>query len=182
MGNLIFNAAGVDSDVGGLNFRWFRPAVTERGNVFATKIYTEGWPSGIVLDAVGALYNASLNVRHSLGLPGMSWPSGNAKFTFRDGGLVTDLTSPALNILDNNKVELTDSELQSERYYSMKANQKAGIIQGYFPVWDGSVLMRPVYRGIVLQKGANKGAFGYFIIKVPGDNDPESGRMMLRPL
>ena len=45
------------------------------------------------------------------------------------------------------------------------------------PASDSSSM--PRYRGILVQKGANKGGYGYFISTAAGDRDPESGGVSL---
>jgi len=140
----------------------------------ATQLYTAGWPSGIRVDAVGALYNKTTSVQNTLGVATVAAgvKNTNLEFTGNEisgGNIVVD----AINILGNvvSKVPKTNAT------FTLSATASTGSFTGTFsPGWTGA---KPAFKGLMLQKGGNKGGFGFFIGNQSGDLDPESGRVVL---
>ena len=62
----------------------------------------------------------------------------------------------------------------------LSLTQSSGAVSGSFtPDWANAAPSKPAFKGILLQKGANKGGFGYFLSNVVGDTNPESGGVTL---
>ncbi len=130
--------------------------VTETTNL-ATKLYTAGWPEGITLDPVGARYVTTETVKSSLGL-GDTNTAGNAQLTFEDG-LLTEDVKVRLNI-DASKVVKLDAK---DKTYALTVTSSTGLFKGTFtPNWAKLASKQPAFLGVILQKGGNKGGFGYF--------------------
>jgi hypothetical protein len=64
--------------------------------------------------------------------------------------------------------------------YSLKFAPASGSISGNFtPDWASPAIVKPSYKGIVLQKGAKRGGYGFFISNIKSDADPKSGSVTL---
>jgi len=179
-GTLVFDTTPADSDVSGTDLLWIRPAVTQvlgtSLSALATQIYTNGWPSGITVDAVGALYNKTANVQTALGLPAPNSTTGNAQLFFSEGKLTAPITRSRFNVIGNTvtKIPTTDTR------YTLTLTPTAGTFNGTFiPNWVSPAVTKPAFRGILIQKGANKAGFGFFISNAVGDTNPESGSVTL---
>lgn len=177
-GVLTFDRTSADTDVSGIDMLWTRPAVTEvtgtTAAAKATQLYTAGWPNGIRVDAEGALYNKTTSIQNTLGAQPVTVGTKNASLEFTGfeitaGNIVVD----AITILGNvvTKIPATNST------FTLSAAASTGSFAGTFsPGWSGT---KPTYKGILLQKGDNKGGYGFFIGNQSGDLDPESGRVLL---
>ena len=87
--------------------------------------------------------------------------SGNVTLEFGDGGLVPSVRSCAVNISPLNKVTpvyLADQPLK------VTLTPATGLIAGTFLHTNKSIL--PFY-GVILQRGAGAGAYGYFMTTQP---------------
>ena len=158
---------------------WIRPSVTEQTGTTAlalsTQVYTAGWPSGITVDAVGALY-ASSNLQASLGLaaPG---PDGNLLLRFM-GGKLASVVEKAINL----SVNTATPAIPKDRTIKASMNLKMGVFTGTFePDWTPKSKAQPAFAGALLLKGGNTGGWGHFLSNVLGDSDPESGLVELTP-
>lgn len=160
-GELAFDTALADSDVSGTGFNWFRPL-----SASPAPVYTAGWPNGITVDAVGAKYDASLNFATSLGLTG-----GAGVLTFTDGKLTTTITKNNFVLSPANVVTKTPA---SDASFTLTPVQSSGKFSGKFQHNNQAALAS--YSGILLQKGANKGGFGFFL---SAPNNGESGGVTL---
>lgn len=185
-GTFTFDVTAADSDVTGADLLWFRPSVTQRSGTTsaakATQIYTEGWPHGIRVDSVGALYDRSLDVQTALGLGVLNPALGNADLLFTQGGLSADLQITGFNITPGPGAgsSQVSKVIPSDLSYTLTTTQKLGTFNGSFtPDWMPKALLKPTYRGVLLQKGGSRGGYGFFISNRPGDLDPESGRVTL---
>ncbi|MFZ4764876.1 MAG: InlB B-repeat-containing protein, partial [Roseimicrobium sp.] len=188
LGTLVFDTTQADSDVSATDLLWLRPDVTTltpgstAAAIAAADLYTAGWPEGITVDAVGALYDKNVDVATALDL-GAASPTGNAKLTIADGKLTGTVTKTTFNIAPHatvvgtsvvTKVPTTDTS------YTLTTAQNTGAVSGTFtPNWTNAAPSKPAFKGILLQKGANKGGFGYFLSNAVGDTDPESGGVTL---
>jgi len=143
-GELAFDTAPADSDITGTAFHWFRPTETK-----AQPVYTAGWPNGITINAVGAKYDATKNFATSLGL------SGNGKLEFTDGKLTTTITKTNFTLSVTNVVVKTDAT------YTLVPKQSTGEFSGTFT--HNNQTAKPTYKGLLLQKGANAGGYGWFL-------------------
>jgi hypothetical protein len=179
-GTLVFNTAPADSDVSASDLLWIRPSVTAvaspAGAALATNLYTAGWPDGIRVDAVGAHYNKALTVQNSLALGAPDLVNGNAKLHLTDGKLIAAVTRTNLNISGN----VITKTAPADASYTLTATAATGAFSGSFtPDWIPLAAMKPAFKGILIQKGASKGGFGFFLSNIPGDADPESGGVTL---
>ncbi len=178
-GVLSFDSLQAGTDVSGLDMLWTRPAVTQvTGTTIAakaTQLYTAGWPNGIRVDAIGALYNKTTSVQNTLGALTVSAGTKNASLEFTGNEIVGGpMIVDAINILGNivTKVPATNAT------FTLGVTASTGSFVGTFspPSWSS---IKPAYKGILLQKGGNKGGYGFFIGNKTGVLDPESGRVLL---
>ncbi len=179
-GTLAFDASATNSDVTADDLLWTRPSVTEvsgtRGSAPATQAYTAGWPTGILVDAVGALYDRSATLQTSLGLAPAGTGTSNASLEFTDGKLASPVIVSAINITGSTitKIPATNAS------FTLTATASTGAMVGTFaPNWTQPSAVRPTFRGILLQKGSSQGGYGYFQSNRTNDLDPESGRVTL---
>ena len=164
-GNLVFKIQ-TDSDLTGTDFLWIRPPRSRAA------YYSAGWPTGVKLDVLGASY-AIPPARPAAsvfpGLGAVDRVNGNAKIEFSDGKLSALLTKN-VNISPANIVTTVPA---TDRSLVVAINPKRGVVAGTFRHSDGT---RPAFWAVILQKGANRGAFGFFLSTVPrGTNAGESG-------
>jgi hypothetical protein len=164
-GNVAFKIQ-TDADFAATDLLWLRPL-----KVRATH-YPVGWPAGVKLDMAGATYAIppaapAASVFPRLGV--VDRVNGNAKIEFSDGKLPA-LVSKNINISPANivtAVPVTDHTIAAT------ITRATGYVAGRFRHSDGT---KPVFKAVILQKGANPGAFGYFLSTVPrGATTGESG-------
>ncbi|MDB6118840.1 MAG: hypothetical protein JWO08_2621, partial [Verrucomicrobiaceae bacterium] len=108
------------------------------------------------------------------GLPPVNGVLGNATLAFSDGKLTSTQTK-SVNISAANavtKVPVTNPS------YVLTLAPTTGDISGTFTHTDGT---KPAYKGKIIQKGANGGAYGYFLTASPKviDGTGESGGVSL---
>lgn len=173
-GLLVFDHTQAESDVTASDLLWLRPAVAETANL-ATHAYTPGWPSGIVIDGVGALYDAGADVQTSLvlGAPGVD---GNARLVLSGGRLTETITKTNFNITASKvaKIPTTDKS------FTLSFTQRTGAFSGKFaPNWAAPATAQPKFTGVLLQKGPAPAGFGHFISNAVNDLDPESGAVFV---
>ncbi len=174
LGTLVFDTTDENNDVRSGGFSWFRPlAVTAGGKAQA---YRAGWPEGILLDAVGALYHAAMPVQTALGLGDVDTTDSNAALVFVEGKLDPDVVVTAFN-MDGNKVVKLDKK---DKSFTLSVAAKTGLIKGTFtPNWLSPASKLPAFQGVLLQKGGNAGGWGFFLSNAARDLDSESGRVTL---
>lgn len=173
LGTLAF-AVAADSDVTATDLRWFRPAVIESTKA-PTWLYTDGWPAGLKLDAMGAQYDKTVNVQTALELPEAD-EDGNARLHFSDGKLASDLAWLNFNIAASAVKKLP----ASDKTFTLSVVQGTGLISGTFtPNWADAAKALPKFQGIIVQKGLRLGGHGYFLSNANADRDPESGAVSL---
>lgn len=158
-----------NSDVLGSNGVWVRPALK------SSRSYKAGWEGGLDISTFGSRYvPARTGV---LTLPGLSAGlTANAQVILEDGKLTSSRTLAGNfsgSDLFSNKS--TDSSL------SLSVQRPAGLFTGQFTHTDGS---KTGMKGIILQKGANSGGFGYFLSNTPKSTSgfSESGSVWITPL
>lgn len=170
LGTLAF----VDGEVGASDLLWFRPEVSE-GNKPVTQLYTTGWPAGLALDAVGALYDKRLDLQTGLGL-GATDAEGNAALEFTSGRLVEAVLVTNFNIVASKVLKLP----ASDRSFTVKLTQATGAMSGTFtPNWPQPAKALPKFQGILINRGVNRGGYGFFLSNALDDTDPESGAVQL---
>ena len=161
-GALTFDPAQVNTDVAGTDFLWVRPAQTK------VKHYLAGWPAGTKVDVVGAKYVVPAKTENKSVFP-FTNGSGDASLKFEDGKL-TGIVEKFVTISSANKV--TANPNASDKTYKLALKASTGALSGYFPHTDAT---KTPFRGVVLQKGANKGGFGFFLSNVPKGGAPGLG-------
>ncbi len=138
-----------DSDFSGTNLLWLRP------ESLTARQYKEGWPSGIRVDAAGTKYSqpASINFGQSV----TNLTTGNAWLVFSDGLL----SSPERYRVNLDRISGRVTRVPPPNPpYTFQFKSSTGWFQGTFPHPDGS---RPTFRGVILNKGQNRGGGGYFL-------------------
>jgi hypothetical protein len=185
-GELSVDVAQANSDVSGTDLLWIRPAVTQltgsTARAKATQLYTEGWPTGIRVDAVGAFYDRTKDARTGLGLGAANATTGNGELLFTGGRLTADVEVRAFNIEAGAAVGSTKVTKipVANSTFNLAVTQSVGQFNGVFtPNWTNAVTAKPVFRGVLIQKGGSKGGYGYFISNRSGDVDPQAGRVTL---
>ena len=189
-GNLTFDLTPNDSDVLGTDLEWFRPATTVNSTnavtLAATNLYTDGWPDGVKVDALGAQYNAATDVATALGLRPVDTVNGNGRLVLSDGKLTAPVIKTKFNIAPGTvantslvtKIPATGKAVDTS--YTLAPVQSTGTFTGTFtPNWSNPASAKPLFKGVLLQKGANKGGYGFFLSNATGDADPESGGVSL---
>jgi hypothetical protein len=152
-GNISFDSTQTESDLLSASVLWFKP-------VLGGHYYPLGWLEGVTTALTGAKYASSAGASVIPGLPPVSPLNGNATLQFSDGKLAETL-SKNVNISAANlvtKVPVTDPT------YALSINPSKGDISGTF---DHSDQSRPKFVGKIVQKGANGGAYGYFLTVAP---------------
>ncbi|HYF36256.1 MAG TPA: choice-of-anchor D domain-containing protein [Prosthecobacter sp.] len=171
-GVLLFSSAPADSDVTGGDLRWFRPA----DGTGKTALYTNGWPNGIRVDAVGALYSTTMKVQAGLGLGAVDGVNGNARLVFSGGKLTEAIAKTNFNIHGNAVAKIPAGD---GSFALTLAPGTGGFSGSFVPNWAMPSAAKPVFKGILIQKGASKGGYGFFISNAKGDGDPEGGKVEL---
>ena len=170
-GNVKFQVQ-TNSDLAGTDWLWLRPIKARATH------YPNGWPAGLRLDMAGASYaippaSPPASVFPGLGL--VDRVNGNALIEFADGKL-TALMQKKANISTANIVSLVPP---TDRTVSATITRATGLVAGSFRHSDRT---RPAFRAVILQKGPNRGAFGYFLSTVPrGATTGESGGVSITP-
>ena len=136
-------------DVTGFNFLWVRPHQT-------VQWYPDGWPDGILVDLIGARYTVPAASPPTSVFPGLQSISPNATLTFADG----QLTAPI-----SHDITITTANLATNiPNATLVIAKTTGLISGTFTHTDHTT---PAYQGVILQKGADAGASGYFMTVSP---------------
>lgn len=167
-GDLLFDTAQAGSDVSCVDMLWIRPLTTQT-------LYTNGWPAGIKVDALGALYTASATPQTSLALGSVNATNGNGKLVFTDGRLTSSITKTAFNVSGSTVTLLS----AADKSFTLSFTTGGTFTGTFLPNWTPLATAYPVFKGIILQKGPNKGGYGWFISNKAGDTDPESGSVTL---
>jgi hypothetical protein len=149
-----FDDAQADSDLRGTNFLWFRPARP------SSRYYPAGWPTGLQTDLLGAKYINPVAASVLPGLGPTDPANGNATLIFSDG----KLTGPLSRNVNIDPANVVTNAPSTDKTFQLKIIKGSGQISGSFKHTD---LTHPPFRGIILQKGVNAGAFGFFLSKVP---------------
>lgn len=151
-GQAVFDDTQTATDVSGATaFLWFKPRT-------GGQYYPDGWAEGVSTQLVGARF--AVPAGESV-LPDLGTPSdANAALRFTAGGLSSEVEKLVF-IQPNNtvaKVPTTDAS------YTLTIKPAAGTISGTFTHTDGT---KPVYTGVILQKGPDRRAYGHFLTVKP---------------
>ena len=182
-GNVRFDSTQTTSDAACLAMKWFKPA-----GIASPKIYTAGWPNGILTDFVASKFiptgkpTSKVPVPPNpdtvlgVGVPGASGPTvANVLIGVADGGL-TAATGNEGSLSAVNKLTVLGAASGQTAANGLKAsfNAGSGALSGSF-VHPGT--NKPVsFAGVVYQK--QNLASGFFLYTPPASNPsaiPESG-------
>lgn len=162
-GELVF-ADDPDSDVTGPDILWLRPAQT------GVAQYVDGWPNGIRIDAVGTKYASPPSLSFGQGV--VNTTSGNASLDFADGLL----SAPVRFAVSVNPANGATIKIPANNpSFTAAMTAASGLVTGTFRHTNGS--SRP-YKALLLNKGINQGAYGWFITTGPNG---EGGGVTLDP-
>ncbi len=166
---------GPDHDVRG-DLRWFRPATV---NPRPISTYRHGWPQGLVVSTLGALYDSTLPFQQALQLQVPGLPTlGNARLHFTGGGQTGDTAFDNLRIVKNtvSKIPATDPR------YTLVITPTTGRFGGLFvPAVPFASNFKPPFNGIILQKGDARGGYGHFLNTSRSEPAPRAGAVTLGP-
>jgi nitrous oxidase accessory protein NosD len=156
VGMVQFDRLDANSDLRAVDIDWYR-------ELFAPAIYyPAGWPTGLKIDVLGGLHDPSMSVQSSLGLdaPSPAVNGTNGKLHLDGGGLTNDVVITNFRIVTNTvtKVPSTDAS------FGLSVVPSTGGFSGFFtPDWASPSGTKPSFKGLILQKGASKGGYGYFL-------------------
>lgn len=177
LGTLAFDVTQTESDVSSTSMHWFRQAVLETADA-ATHPYSDGWPQGLEVTALGARYEASLSIQQGLQLPDSDGVHGNVSLVISEGGLPSAPEWDRFGI-SGNRV-LATPPLPKGLTLTFMPGQ--GLFKGQFPpTWSSPAKTLPEFQGLLIQKGTHRGGHGFFLSNRQGDMDPLSGRVLLQP-
>jgi hypothetical protein len=149
----------VNSDLSGADFLWLRPLQSTAKN------YVAGWPGGVKVDVLGAIYKIPAKAEGKSVFPALlavNEQTGNAALT------IDALANPLnLNIAPTNKVTTVPT---TDKSYKVAIASPTGKVTGSFT--NPADQTKPALKGIVYQKGPEKGAFGFFLTVVPRGGAP----------
>jgi len=137
-----------DSDITGTDLAWARPALGK-----APAIYPQGWPDGILVNAVGTQWIPTSD----LGQGDADPLNGNVQITFAGGFLA----SPLARMLSLNPLNGTVNVPLASQGTTLSVLRASGLFRGTFkhPLDQRST----PYQGLLLNKGLNRGGHGFFI-------------------
>jgi hypothetical protein len=154
-----------DSDVTETDLAWYL-------NAGASTYFPAGWPNGIKTDLVGALYSVPVGSAVLPGLGSTNASTGNAELAFSSGNLISTLTKN-MNITTASVVSrapTTDSSV------GIALTKTSGAFSGSFTHDSGG---KAPYKGTLLQKGANAGGYGHFLLAPAASGN--AGAVTLKP-
>jgi hypothetical protein len=178
-GFVTLDAAQPDSDMCAENLQWLRPPQN------TSHYYPSGWIPPIIVDLVAARYTTE-NGQSALKMPDDAdagdWgnelppedPDGNASLVFAGGQLTADLWK-FVNLSASDTVTRVPD---NDSTYTLSISRAAGTFNGTFLHTDDTL---PAFRGVLYQKGAHAGGYGYFLTKQPTPIDylGESGAVTI---
>ncbi|MDB6076162.1 MAG: hypothetical protein JWO89_3802 [Verrucomicrobiaceae bacterium] len=163
----IFNSLP-NTDLSASSMLWIKPSSPG-------KYYPWGWESGIYTSLMGAHYTVPY---YSAALPLLRPVSlaGNAVLTFNQGGLSAPLVK-AVNVATTNKVTPAG---MPDATFAATINATTGLVSGSFN-YPSLPVQTTKFSGAILQKGFNRGAFGWFLTPPPVnvDGDGQGGNVSL---
>ena len=141
----------LDTDISGADFLWLRPA-----SVAGSTLYPSGWPSGALLDLVGAKYKVTSGLSVLPNLPITATPAtANATLSFSDGPITAPIMK-AIHVSTVNAVKVTPADAS----FSLLITPSTGLLGGKVTPAGGKALD---YRGVILQKGPTAGGYGFVL-------------------
>lgn len=164
MGGELTFANDTNTDVQGTDLIWVRPIQLTAAQ------YPAGWPAGVKTDAVGTKYATpgSLN----FGQGAVDLVHGNANLDFTDGQLLGPLRYPvSVNPTTGAIIKVPANNPN----FTGTITTASGILSGTFRHTNGVNLP---FKALLLNKGANQGAYGWFLRNGPNG---EGGGVTLDP-
>ena len=157
-----------NSDLSGSDLIWIRP------NQRTARYYRYGWETGIRIDVVGAKYITPPAL--DFGQGAVEIVNGNAALVFTDGQLASTITHTVNVAPTTGAVTLIPA---TGAPYKLTLTAGTGVFTGTFTHGADT----DEYYGVLINKGANKGGFGYFLSTVPliYGASGESGGVSLQP-
>ena len=168
-----------ETEMAGTDLLWFRPFQL-------VQWYPYGWDEGIKVDLAGAQYVVPPATPATSVFPGSGDPAsalkavdpvnGNVGATLSDGLLSGGSITRSVNISPTNVA--TRPMSNTDASFTLTLTASSGIVTGTFTHTDGT---KPAFQGIIIQKGTQRGAYGYFLTKQPAviDYKGESGGVTL---
>ena len=146
--------------------------------------YPYGWPETLELDLLGARYlipagQSVLRAANNTSLPDAG-EDGNVTLSFTGGQLSVQQLVKSVNLTSTPvDPELVTRVPENDPTFTMKVNRTTGAITGTFNHTDDT---KPAYNAVIIQKGPNAGAQGYFLTKQPTpiDYTGESGHVLIQ--
>ncbi len=155
-----------DSDITGTNLAWARPTLGK-----APAIYPQGWPAGILVDAVGTQWIPTPD----LGQGDPDPVNGNVQLKFTAGFI----ESPLGRMMSLSPLNGAVIVPLASKGTTLSVSRASGLFRGAFkhPLDQRST----AYQGILLNKGSNRGGYGFFIKKpaATSGNWAQSGNVTL---
>ncbi len=141
-----------NTDATAMNMLWFRPFQN-------VQWYPFGWDEGILMDMLACKYSTP-PAAVLTGLADTNPTTGNTNLTFTQG-LLANAVTKFVNLTPGNVLTLAPV---TDKSFTFKPTFATGVISGTFTHSDGT---KPVWQGVLLQKGTNKGGYGYFMSSKP---------------
>lgn len=171
-GDLTFDAAQPDTDVSAQDMLWLRAVAT-------VPLYAAGWPSGLQVDSIGALYDRVAGAQAALGMGPVDPATRNGRITFTEGKLTAPIIKTNFNV-NGNLVAKVPPVPVDRSFTLLISSPYAGVFRGTLVPPVGSPAgIKLNHQGIILSKGANRGGYGYFLGNAVGDSTRESGLVLL---
>lgn len=169
------NNGEADSDMRSLDgLLWGRPAIG------GTHYYPRGWAESLKVDLIAAKYEAKNNQSILTASTNVQIRddvvSGNAELIFSKGQLGPGVELMKVAYLS--KADLVTTVPDNDPTFTLKMDRKTGGFSGTFTHVDDT---KPAYKGIIYQKGARAGGYGYFMTVQPRTIDymGESGSVRM---
>jgi len=172
LGLLRFGVETPESDMSA-DLRWFRP-MTASPKVL---LYPQGWPQGLDLDAKGCFFYSALTLQAALEAGATPTTQGvPCALTITDGKLPGPLSLTSFSIVKNTVVKIKPVDAG----YTLTVTPTTGQFSGSFtPTWANPAAVKPAFKGVILQKRAVRGGYGFFLNNAKGETAPEGGKVLL---
>jgi subtilisin-like proprotein convertase family protein len=153
---------------------WSRPFMP------TSHYYPYGWREVLELDFLGAKYAATtgesvLKAADGVALQALD-ADGNATLSFSDGKIEAPGLVKSANLSTG---DLVTKVPDNDPSFTMLVSRSTGMITGVFDHTDDT---KPAYKAVIIQKGPNAGAYGYFLTKQPVliDYTGQSGKAVIQ--
>ena len=153
-----------NAEIAATGVHWFRPWQN-------VQWYPWGWADGIAVDMMGAVYAPPA----LLDLQPVDMINGNATLQWSDG-LLTSAITKNLNLHPTTSI-VTHAPAR-DTSFTMSLTAATGLMSGTFTHTNAT---KPAWQGVLVQRGALRGGYGYFMTTAPKvmDGMGESGGVRL---